>query len=260
MKPGIQRICITDKPKGRGSWRFEESKKRWPLAEVIYRETFDRVNPLLPGIEYLPVTQQEFEAGYDKFFGVDIVLNHQSGMASTLQEKILFQEWQTVTVEYMNDPVTRESGDWFNLRVDYYFVGYDRERRSESIQEWILLDWRETKEKTGIGKIAWKENPNKNDGARASFKYAPFNAFPVSCVIAAEYTRPENPKLKTFTPEELVMHERNSIIRQISQSHLNPGMSLVRLNEIFDRHGIKDTKDWDRFNLEQLKQIQAEAQ
>lgn len=248
MKAGIQRIVITDKTKGRGAWRFNESKKRWPLTEVIYRQAFEVINPLLPDNEELKVTQSEFEAGYDKYFGVDIILNHQSGMTSTLQEKILFTDFQTVTVEYMNDPLSGEQGDWFSLRVDYYFVGYDRTELSESIQDWILLDWRKVKELTGAGKIDWKERLNGKDGARASFKWVYFKEIPKVCIVASSFNKPAiKPNNLTFT--------RDSLILKISQCHLNPGWSVTRQNELFREYGIATAESWDHLSYEQLNEM-----
>lgn len=103
-----------------------------------------------------------------------------------------------------------------------------------------------------------------NKDGRTSFIYWPFAKLKkyLTYQLGDFYTKSyyKAPAIKTHTEKELAMHERNSIIRQISQSHLNPRMSLTKLNAIFDKHSIKGTKDWERFSLEELKQIQVEAQ
>lgn len=251
MKAGIERINITNKATGQGAWRFRESQKRWPLTEAIYRQAFAAINPLLPGISNLDTTQEKFEAGYDKYFGVDVILNHQSGMTSTLQEKILFTPYQTVTVEYMNDPMSGERGDWFSLRVDYYFVGYDRTKNAESIQDWILLDWRKVKELTGAGKIDWKERYNGKDGARASFKWVYFSEVPKACVVASNFNQPT---MRQSTESDL----RNSLVLKLAQCHLEPGWSVTRQTELFNRYGIFTAESWDNLTTEQLKAMAAE--
>lgn len=112
------------------------------------------------------------------------------------------------------------------------------------------------------GKVPEPGYKNNTDG-KTSFVYWPFSKLRDYLTYQLGDFHSSNghktPTLKTFTEKELAMHERNSIIRQISQSHLNPGMSLTKLNEIFDKHGIRGAKDWDRFNLEELKQIQSET-
>lgn len=251
MKSGIQRIDITNKAGGQGAWRFKESQRRWGLAESIYQKSFEAINPLLPGIDNLKVTKEEFEAGYDKYFGVDIILNHQSGMTSTLQEKILFTTYQTVTVEYMNDPISGEQGDWFSLRVDYYFVGYDRTKTAESIQDWILLDWRKVKELTGSGKIDWKEQLNGKDGARASFKWVNFKEIPKACIVASSFNQPSG--------KVITSNERDTLIRKLAQCHLNPNWNVTRQTELFNRYGIFTVESWNNLTTEQLKQMATEA-
>jgi len=184
MKAGIQRVIITDPVSGRGAWRFEKSKLRYPAANKVYRETFAISGmPLLPGYEEIRCTQAEFVAGYDHELGIDVVLNFESGICATLQEKFLYTTYRTVTVEYEQNWRTGEFGDWFNMKAQYYFVGYDR-NDSRSFDEWILLDWPAAARLTAMGQLRWQERRNKRDGARASFKYLNFAAFPDSAVVA----------------------------------------------------------------------------
>lgn len=181
---GITRFIITDQITGPGSWRFEESKKRYPAAVKLYREIFEKLNaPLAPRYEEILVTRQEFEAGYDYELGIDVIFEFENGMKSTLQEKFLFKGWKTVTVEYMQNPLRNEEGDWFNLKAQYYFVGYDRIGALE-FQDWILLNWPYTQLATQRDEINWRDGGNKNDGAKANFKYEYFGGFPGYCRVA----------------------------------------------------------------------------
>jgi len=214
-KAGIQRFTITDPIKGRGRWRFEESKSRHEVAASLYRSIFDGLGmPLLPGYERIKCTLDDFKAGYDYELGIDVNFNFTSGMTATLQEKFLYVKHKTVTVEYMQNWRTKEQGDWFNMKPQYYFVGYDRRelvrtwskdyhlpvvarklriplrkikeamREDYNFQDWILLDWSAVMMETSRGNIIWGTNKNTKDGALASFRYAPFTKFPDNCIVA----------------------------------------------------------------------------
>lgn len=181
---GIERIHITEEVNGRGSWRFKWSQGRGDAANSLYRRIFDRLQtPLLPGEEPIECSLEEFEAGYDHELGIDVLLRFEGGMTATLQEKFLRFHLSTVTVEYMQNRATKEQGDWFNLKSQYYFVGYDRDD-SKTFDDWILLDWPATMRATQQKRIRWYEKPNKRDGARASFRFAYFDRIPQECVVA----------------------------------------------------------------------------
>lgn len=181
---GIERIHISDTVSGRGSWRFRWSQERWPAANSLYRQVFTEMgSPLLPEDADITCTMEEFDSGYDHALGIDVFLRFACGMTATLQEKFLSYKYSTVTVEYMQNPSTGEQGDWFNLKAQYYFVGYDRDG-SKTFQDWILLDWPAVMRCTQQGRILWSENRNKQDGARASFRYVHFDNVPAECVVA----------------------------------------------------------------------------
>lgn len=177
---GITRINIIDKLDSRGRWRFDWSQERQPAANQVYRQVFSH---LLPEEDMIECTKTEFEAGYDYALGIDVILGFEGGISATLQEKFLSYWESTVTVEYMQDWRRQVEGDWFNLKAQYYFVGYDRDD-SRTFQDWILLNWPATMQATAQGLIDWQERQNKKDGARASFRWAYFDQFPVDCVVA----------------------------------------------------------------------------
>jgi hypothetical protein len=212
---GIERINITNELSGGGAWRFWESKRRWLVAHRIYRIVFPT---LLADCEFIECSQEDFDAGYDRSLGIDVFLNFQSGMAATLQEKFLYTKWKTVTVEYMQNRFTDEPGDWFNMRTQYYFVGYDRghldcstrdgQNKSRvdfekelntgacsickqpfTFQDWILLDWPATQRETARGNIRWRLRDNGRDGALSSFRWAFFGDFPMACIVASSELR-----------------------------------------------------------------------
>lgn len=82
--------------------------------------------------------------------------------------------------------------------------------------------------------------------SNADFFYIPFNA-----VAHYQYPKPTSLSMST---DRL---PRDSIIGKINQSHLNPGMNLARLNQLFIQYGIKELGDWDKLSIEQLKEMLA---
>lgn len=179
--PGIQRINITNKVNGSGQWRFKVAYPVHSCINQIYRDVYQ----LMPGCEYLDCTSNERLARLDIDFGVDVKLNFASGHQITSQEKVLTTKYQTVTVEYYQCWRTETPGDWFTMKPSLYFVGY-RRSNLPNLDDWILLDWH--KIKLFGNKIHWQTRQNSKDGARASFRYAHFKAFPDECIVAARYS------------------------------------------------------------------------
>jgi len=201
---GIRRFVITDEIRSKGAWRFSESKKRHIVASELYREIFERQGrSLLSGYDEILCSKKEFNAGYDYALGIDVLLTLREGGVFTLQEKFLFKDFKTVTVEYMQNPFTGELGDWFTMKAQLYFVGYDRQHircaqyrtfdkeiitsqcpecfKPFNFQDWILLNWPAMKLEKNI---PWELLSNMRDGARANFKFVPFDKIPVHCIIA----------------------------------------------------------------------------
>lgn len=201
---GIARVNITDKPNGAGAWRFEKSHRLQPAANRLYRAVFERIGiPLLPGLHQIDCSVQSFNAGYDRQLGIDVFLRFEHGGRASLQEKFLFTAFKTVTVEYYQNWRTQEPGDWFNMNAQYYFVGYDRNETND-FQDWILLDWPAVQRVTAQEKIKWLFQPNREDGARANFTYAPFAAFPPECVVACSAVLVPSPQSKLETQLSLL--------------------------------------------------------
>lgn len=181
---GIKRINITTQTAGRGSWRFRDSEKLHIVANDIYRSIFDELqSPLELGYKKENCTIDQFKAGYDYLLGIDTILRTIGGQRLTMQEKFLFTKYNTVTVEYMQNPQIGEEGDWYKLSCQLYFVGYDYPKTLRRFSSYILLDWPAVVIETQRGNIPWKTRSNTRDGARASFKYVKFNEIPSNCCI-----------------------------------------------------------------------------
>lgn len=184
---GITRFNITDKWSGKGTWRIDESRKYWAVANGLYRQIFTELNiSLLEGEEIIDCTMQDFTAGYDYQLGIDLILRSYGQGEMTIQEKFLFTNFKTVTIEHCQDWLSLEPGDWFKLKANYYFVGYDTDK-SLRFTPWVLLDWSRLQRATAQGRIKWRlrDNDKNKDGARSSFMFLNFDNLPPDVVVSS---------------------------------------------------------------------------
>lgn len=187
MEYGITRYHITDRVQGPGANRFEWAEMRQPQADLIYRMVFDRTGvPLLPGIQHIDVSKADWEAGYDRFFGVDTHLKTVLNQPFTLQEKFLGKDYHALTVEYFQDHQKGITGDWFNLRAQIYFCGYDRHNRGE-FDEWMLVNWPALQMAITRYRINFIVKQNGSDNARASLACIDFRQVPNEVIIAVKH-------------------------------------------------------------------------
>ena len=164
--------------------RFENNPRRKqemrgrPIADAIYRSVLgDDIN----------ITRFENNYILDKEFAIDVQVSLPSGLILLGQEKFLSFErsgFRSVTVEYMQNPVTGEKGDWFKLGVQFYFVGYFTASGND-FYPWIMLHWPAVVLMTHSGSIKWIDQVNKDGKAKASLRYAFMDGLPKICVIAS---------------------------------------------------------------------------
>jgi hypothetical protein len=105
------------------------------------------------------------------------------------QEKFLsnkFIKYKSLTVEYMNDPITMIPGDWFNLGVQFYFTGYLNNKQT-AFDLWVLANWPSIVLATQNNKIEWLSNSNIHSNALANFKYTQMDKLPNDCIIACSW-------------------------------------------------------------------------
>lgn len=169
----------------RGAWRFAKETQGRPIADDIYKTVFGK------GIDI------ELHQGtdFDKLFGIDVAIRFKAtGQVLYVQEKFLshhYAKFDTVTIEYMNDPKTGKKGDWFHLGAHVYMAAYFSQD-STSFCKWALIDWRALVSHGANNPNFWQQNRNKNDGAKANFKHVKYEHLPRTCVIAASYDLPSS--------------------------------------------------------------------
>lgn len=161
------------------NWRRKQELIGRPAADQIYRGIFG---------DGITITRMEREdqVVLDIKFAIDAKLTLLTGQILLGQEKFLspkYASFQSVTVEYFQNPSIQEPGDWFRLAVQFYFVGY-LTPDSLTFNPWILLNWPNVVIATDNGAIHWNDNRNKDGRARASFKWCKMRDFSPECIIA----------------------------------------------------------------------------
>lgn len=184
---GITRFQVPGGANGRGAYRFEESRAMWDTADALYRRVFAALG--MPLAEGSRVHDGPAAEVWDRRLGIDVGLRTAGGRALTVQEKFLTTDFNTVTVEYMNDHDRNVPGDWFNERAQLYFVGYVN-AATAAWRRWIFLHWSNVVVETEVdGGLQWGLRVNGRDGARASFRYIDMAALPPWCVLASSDMR-----------------------------------------------------------------------
>lgn len=124
----------------------------------------------------------------DKKHAIDVKVSLPCGMILLGQEKALrhhYAKFGTVTVEYHNNPLTQEPGDWFHLASQFYFCGYATEDR-DGFTSWVLLNWPKVVQATHEKRLTWSgPRDNSKTSARASFKHIKMGQIPSECVMAS---------------------------------------------------------------------------
>jgi hypothetical protein len=176
---------------------FEDNERRKqeifgrPLADKIYRDVFGQ------DIQIHRMDRKD-NLVLDIRFAIDVKLVLFNGQILLGQEKFLshkYANFQTVTVEYLQDPITGEKGDWFKLAAQFYFVGYITQKQ-DGFEPWILLNWANVVIATDRHEIKWEDKGNTKTAARATFKCCNMNKFPADCVIA------QCPMLSKISPRQ----------------------------------------------------------
>ena len=161
--------------------RFEQDPRRQqelrarPLIDQIYRNRFGN------DIEI----ERDKHLLLDKEHGIDAIITFPNGMIITGQEKALshqFASFNSLTVEYENDPLTHEQGDWFNLKCQFYFCGY-LNREQTTFTKYIIVDWLQMVLATQNNILHWNDNRNQDGHARASFRWVSMYDIPQYCTI-----------------------------------------------------------------------------
>lgn len=160
--------------------RSAHSEKHQEEIDEIYR----KIIPMLYSSQIIDGSNvDENKLILDTEYSMDVTLTLTTGIQLSLQEKFLYTNYHTLTIEFLNDENNlRESGDWFNLaNVQMYFIAYFPKSYEDRLTLWVLIDleklWK-------TNEIDWCYNRNKKGNATASFLYTNFLNLPDDCIMA----------------------------------------------------------------------------
>jgi hypothetical protein len=143
--------------------RKQEIKGR-PFADEIYRQVFG---------ENVYIMRHEKPDNFelDRTFAMDLRIISEIGLILVGQEKFLsnkYETFKTLTIEYMQNPIRAEKGDWFKMAVQIYFTGYFN-KVGNGFGMWVIADWAQIVIETLKGNVDWKIQENKFSCAEANF-------------------------------------------------------------------------------------------
>jgi len=162
---------------------FDNDPRR--KQELRGRQIADRIYYRNWGDIFIKRYDQGDNLVLDQQFAIDITVTMPNGMKLNGQEKFLsykYASFETLTIEYLQNPQTNEQGDWFKLASQFYLSAYFTEDNSDFIK-YVLIDWPMLVLFSNNGEARWYDNHNKDGRARASFRYIYFKDIPKECII-----------------------------------------------------------------------------
>jgi hypothetical protein len=164
------------------NWRRKQELKMRPYADIIYRQVFGN------DIE-IQRFEREDNKTLDIVFAIDVQIRLKNGQILLGQEKYLshkYANFKSLTVEYEQNPLTHEQGDWFKIAAQFYFTGYITEKE-DGFNPWVIANWTTMVIDSNQGSINWTHNHNQDGYARASFVYTNMTQLPNHCIISCSW-------------------------------------------------------------------------
>lgn len=172
--PGIERIKIVDE-----SNYLKTRAEKSELFNDKIDEIYFKILPLIDGKMVTEVSLLESKGRYDAIEGIDIILTLKDGARITLQEKILFTSFNSLTIEERKS--SGKNGAWYYCTSQLYFVAYANEAMKE-ITSYALVDFCKLKILSNNDQVKWHFRKNINRGE--SFRYVFFKDIPPECLIS----------------------------------------------------------------------------
>lgn len=162
-----------------GSDRFKQDLIGRPIWERVFKEVWG---------QYARARWVKEGGLLDKEFGVDVQI-HRPTLPFVLHGQVkslgyyygTTREYDTITVEYYQNPHTEEKGDAFKLNVQFYACAYLNKAETDFTHGGIV-DWYKLIEATYNG-LLWAIQGNTKSNARASFIHVRYNSIPSDCFI-----------------------------------------------------------------------------
>lgn len=179
--------------------QFQLAEAIEPFTEKLVRGLFkDSGMELNSGYKITECEKGDLIARYDLNEGIDKILNFIDGTKGTLQQKILFTDYKTITFEKVKN--SGRPGAYCYCTAQYYLTIYTVESRSELMDQYknkslkptfrdaILLNLpsvhRATLTPNTNKKLIMEERENYRNGRHNAFYYTHFDRIPEECVLS----------------------------------------------------------------------------
>jgi len=158
---------------------FEFSLAAQPLQDKLYRYIFKGY------LKNITRFSKEDRNILDIKYHIDIELEFINGIKILGQEKTLryeFINYNTLTIEFYQNRVTKEKGEFFNLGAQFFLHGYVDGNIPEEITRFLkcyfikIFDFLEWLKRKSIEELEKNTRPTK--GSRASFYWIRYNDIP----------------------------------------------------------------------------------
>ena len=161
--------------------KLQELRGR-PFADEVYKRE-------LGAVEISRLDQGDGDRFLlDKEFAIDVILKMPTGHQLTGQEKFLsyqYEGFNSVTVQYLEDPLTGKPGDWFTGAFQFYFVAYFNHNNTGWLK-WAILNWVNIVLATRDGDVLWHDQENKYSDAKSTLRWCKVDLLPIDCVVAQQ--------------------------------------------------------------------------
>ena len=171
---------------------FEEdlalSKKAQPYQDKIYKDLF-------PGVK-ITRFEKEDDKILDIKFHIDVELELSNGAKLLGQEKALrhkFSRFDTFTMEFYQDKVTKERGEFFKIGAQFYLHSYWN-KNEDGFEKWYMVkvfDFLEWLKETPIELL---EKQTRSSTSRANFYYIKYGEIPDYCIYKRKLLEDLNAK------------------------------------------------------------------
>ena len=156
--------------------RFKQERLGWPIWKRIYRSLWG------DGITIL----RELPIYMDRDLSIDVMISNPFAPPLHIQEKTLGyvhgKRFDTLTVEYMQNPEDGLVGDWSKIATQLYACAYLTEKE-RGFTHGVIVNWSSLVMATIQGSIPWRSNQNNDGRARASFKYVNISDIPDDIIV-----------------------------------------------------------------------------
>lgn len=146
------------------------------------------------------------------------------------------------------DQFTQDDKERTKMSCDVYFLGYAN-KDGTGLDCYMIWDGNDFATKRDAGLIPLIDRKQNQKHSRVWFNCYKNSDIKNQCKVYKIYGNIAGLKSD---------NTRDSLILKLSQCHLNPGWSVTRQTELFNRYGIFTAVSWDNLTTEQLKEIAAE--